>query len=285
MRDHDLELIAALVEGRLDDETEARALIASSSEHAEEYEAQKLAYDALHSLGSVSLSETERAALHRDVWTTLRATPTAKSSNPWWYRWTAVAAGLLVVGGSVAILNQNMGGDDAVQTFAEIGDSLDSDTGSAPSTTAAASEAPTAAGDDTGGGDGASVTTIAAEEGEALSSDEPAAMFSARASDVREGDAAMSDIYLYGEDEAVDPAIELCVTTATEDAGLEGFTVVATMDDPAPNPEPTPESSTTTAGSGTYPDLAVASPGAVDPADATLAFVDLETCEVVYLDD
>ncbi len=287
MRDHDLELIAALVEGRLDDEAEARALIASSAEHAEEYEAQKLAYEALNGLGTVSMSDTERAALHRDVWTSLRATTADKPANPWWYRWTAVAAGLLVVGGSVAILNQNMGGDDAVQTFAEIGGTLDSDSGASPTTTAAAgAEVPSAAGDDaSGGGDGESVTTIAAGEGDVLSADEPVALFSARASDVRQGDGSMSNMYLYGEDEAVDPVIEVCVTTATEDAGLEDFTVIATMDDPAPDLETPPDSSTTTTAFSEYPDLAVASPSTADPTDATLAFVDLGTCEVVYLDE
>lgn len=293
MRDHDLELIAALVEGRLDDEAEARALIASSAEHAEEYEAQKLAYDALSSLGTASMSETESAALRRDLWTSLRATPAAKSANPWWYRWTAVAAGLLVVGGSVAVLNQNMGGgDDAVQTFAEVGESLDSDAGTGPSTTAAAGvEAPTAAGDDASGGgeeseggDGESVTTIAAADGDDLSA-EPTAVFSARASDIRDGAGSMSDMHLYGEGDTVDPAIEVCVGTATEKAGLKGFTVVATMDDTAPDPETASDNSTTTTTSAEHPAIAVASPSAADPANATLAFVDLDTCEVVYLDD
>lgn len=285
MRDHEMELIAALVEGRLDDEAEARALIASSPEHAEEYEVQKLAYETLQSLDTVSMSETERAALHRDVWTTLTARPAAKAANPWWYRWTAVAAALLVIGGSVAVLNQNMGGeDDAAQTFAEIGASLDSGGGESTGTTAAAAEAPAVAGDDAdGGGDGAGVTTtMAAEVSEGLSSDQPAALYSARASDVRQGDETVTDLYLYGADEAVDPAIEVCVATATGNAGLDGFAVIATMDEP----DPAPDSSTTTeTDTDDQPDLAVASPQTDNPAGAPLAFVDLDTCEVVYLDE
>jgi len=283
MRDHELELIAALVEGRLDDEAEARALVASSPEHAEEYEAQKLAYDTLHGLGTVSMSETERAALHRDVWSALRAQPGVKAANPWWYRWTAVAAALLVVGGSAAVLSQNLGGEDAAQTFAEIAAPLDA-AGESTDTTAAAGEAPTAASDDADGGeDGASVTTLdQAEEDESPASDQPAALYSARATDVRQGAETGTDLYLYGENETVDQAIVSCVAAATKDAGLDGFAVIATMDDP----DQTPDSSTTTeTQSGEQPDLAVASPATADPTEAPLAFVDLETCEVIYLDE
>ncbi|HSM45432.1 MAG TPA: hypothetical protein VK969_10490, partial [Acidimicrobiia bacterium] len=72
MRDDQIELIAALVEGRLEDESEARALIDSAPEFREEYEGQKTAYEMLTRVGTASLSDGERSALHRDVWTSLR---------------------------------------------------------------------------------------------------------------------------------------------------------------------------------------------------------------------
>lgn len=67
MREHEIDLIAALVEGRLEDETEARALITSSPEMRQEYQAQKLAYEALAGAGMVRMTESERSALHRDI--------------------------------------------------------------------------------------------------------------------------------------------------------------------------------------------------------------------------
>ncbi len=111
MRDHELELIAALAEGRLEDESEARALIASSAEHLAEYEAQKLAFETLRSTPPAAMTDIERAALHRDVWTELRSpVPVGASGNPWYYRWMPVAAGMFVVVGLVAVINQ--GGQD-----------------------------------------------------------------------------------------------------------------------------------------------------------------------------
>ena len=107
MRRNEVELIAALVEGRLEDETEARHLIESSAAHRAEYEAQKLAYEALTSMPPAELTEIERAALHRDVWTELQAKPSAEPARtPWYYRWSAAAAGLVVIVGLVVVVNQ-----------------------------------------------------------------------------------------------------------------------------------------------------------------------------------
>jgi hypothetical protein len=96
MRDHEIELISALVEGRLEDDSEARALIASSVELQTEYEAQKKAHEALAAAGPTFMRDDERAALHRDVWTALRA-ETRRSRTPWYYRWVPITAGLFVV--------------------------------------------------------------------------------------------------------------------------------------------------------------------------------------------
>lgn len=119
MRDYEVELIAALVEGRLEDETEARALVASSEKHRLEYEAQKTALEALSTADPVSMTETEKAALHRDLWTALTTeqAPT-KAKTPWYYRWSPVAASLLVVVGLFTVINQNS--DDASPEAADL---------------------------------------------------------------------------------------------------------------------------------------------------------------------
>jgi hypothetical protein len=139
MRNNEIELIAALVEGTLEDETEARALVASSQKHKDEYEAHKIAYEALRSIPSAHLTEHETTALHRDVWTQLQSHPAAVATKvPWYYRWSYAAAGLLVVVGLVVVVDQSnpdfaptalFGGDDAVEsdTFAETATALDDD--------------------------------------------------------------------------------------------------------------------------------------------------------------
>jgi len=108
MRSSDLELIAALVEGRLDDENEARALVNSSPAHREEYESQKFAYETLSTLPNASMSQQEKAALHRDVWTALQSPKAAtKTSTPWYIRWSYVAAGVLIVVGAAGVITQS----------------------------------------------------------------------------------------------------------------------------------------------------------------------------------
>ena len=119
MRSHEQELISALVEGRLEDEAEALALIASSDALHAEYEAQKLAYDALSAIPPAQLSDQERAALRRDVWTELQTQPTPGSSTtPWYFRWSTAAAGLFIVVGVLTITNLGGGGSRDTSTEA-----------------------------------------------------------------------------------------------------------------------------------------------------------------------
>jgi hypothetical protein len=283
MRDHDLELIAALVEGRLEDETEARALLESSPELLAEYEAQRLAYEALRGLGPMTLSDTERARLHRDVWTELRSDTQAQPARrPWYYTWASVAAGLFVVVGLVTVLNQNLGGGDEGVFLA------------ADQTTALL-DAPTEEGaqSDAGGGDGAApeitddsgdgptATTMAASESP------PVAQLSAEAENLRQGEFA-GDLEPYGEDATRSSAIEACV----ERANLNGYEVAALLtpsEDTAVSTTNAGDeldgSTTTTVAEVTEDRLAVAVPAGADPATAPVAFVDLTTCEVVYLDE
>jgi hypothetical protein len=288
MRDHELELIAGLVEGRLDDEAEARALIASSPEHAQEYEAQKLAYDALRESGSVSMSETERAQLHRDVWTALRSQPAAKAKSPWWYRWTPVAAGLLVIAGSVAVLNQNLGGDDSMETFAEVGSSLDSgEEAASASTTAAAADGETRDSDesDAGGGDVATDTTVAEVEEPEAAPSEPTALYSSKAADVREGNYEEAGALPYDDSDTVDPGLEACVTEAIEAAGLDGYELHAILEGLDETAEEHDTSTTSTTLTEATAELALVTPEPANVSAAPLAFVDLADCVVVYLDE
>jgi hypothetical protein len=126
MRKRELELIAGLAEGTLEDETEARALIESSPKHRFEYETQRTAIEALRSVGPARLSDHERAALHRDVWTELQTSPAAASRSPWYYRWAYVAGGLLIVTIGLGTILSG-GGDDAADTFGEVSAGLADD--------------------------------------------------------------------------------------------------------------------------------------------------------------
>ncbi len=128
MHDHDLDLIAALAEGSLHDETAARALVENCPECREEYAGQRAAIEFLASAPEVSMTELERAGLHRDLWTELRSAPATTKQVPWWYRWSYVAAGLFVVVGLAGVLSGQLGQGDqgaALETFSEIGSALD----------------------------------------------------------------------------------------------------------------------------------------------------------------
>jgi hypothetical protein len=144
MHRHDLNLIAALADGSLDDETQARARVDSCQVCHREYEAQVSLLAVLNSTEQQYLSEQEKATLHRDLWTALRTgEPTAQPAIPWWYRWSYAAAGLLLVVGLVGVISQvGDGGDDAAtETLAEIGSGLgdeEADDGATAETFAAA---------------------------------------------------------------------------------------------------------------------------------------------------
>ena len=202
--------------------------------------------------------------------------------GPWYYTWASVAAGLFVVVGLVTVLNQNLGGGDEGVFLA------------ADQTTALL-DAPTEEGaqSDAGGGDGAApeitddsgdgptATTMAASESP------PVAQLSAEAENLRQGEFA-GDLEPYGEDATRSSAIEACV----ERANLNGYEVAALLtpsEDTAVSTtiagDELDGSTTTTVAEVTEDRLAVAVPAGADPATAPVAFVDLTTCEVVYLDE
>ena len=118
MHRHDLDLIAALAEGSLEDETAARAQVAVCRRCREELEAHTLALQALSELEPLALTPQESAGLRRDVWTTLRSSDVEPVRGaPWYSKWAYAAAGLVVIAGLAALLSQ-AGLEDAAEPMA-----------------------------------------------------------------------------------------------------------------------------------------------------------------------
>lgn len=115
MHDHDPDLIAALADGSLDqaDEALARTRIDACADCRAEYQGQRAVLEWLRAAPGAEMTDLEKAALHRDLWAGLREAPDRSPANPWWYRWSYVAAGLFVVIGLVAVIGNQVrfGGD------------------------------------------------------------------------------------------------------------------------------------------------------------------------------
>ncbi|MGH8952917.1 MAG: hypothetical protein ACRDX9_16055 [Acidimicrobiia bacterium] len=158
MHEHDLDLIAALADGSLGDQTEARALVDSCDICHTEYLEQTEVLALISNVPSARMTELEKAALHRDLWTEVRRAPARAQSTPWWQRWSYVAAGLFVAVGLVGVLDlaQDSGGEAAGTTAAEATADLQ-----APRNEEGV---PFVAGEDSAEGGGESVTTTAAAE-------------------------------------------------------------------------------------------------------------------------
>jgi hypothetical protein len=107
MRRRDIDLITALVNGTIDDEAEARARVMSSPSLRSEYEAQLRAREALGAIPQASMSDSERAALRRDVWTDLTTGQAPQSRGSRWVY--ATVGGLALV--AVVALAGLMGGN------------------------------------------------------------------------------------------------------------------------------------------------------------------------------
>jgi hypothetical protein len=159
MHEHDLDLIAALAEGSLEDESVARALVDECEVCRAEYRSQTEVLAWVASAPRVEMTDLEKAALHRDLWTELTRGPVRAVATPWWQRWSYVAAGLFVTVGLVAVLNGEFGGGEgAAPTLAETAADLDD-------STAGEEMAPFAEDNGADGGlDRGGVTTTAAAE-------------------------------------------------------------------------------------------------------------------------
>jgi hypothetical protein len=129
MHEHPLDLIAALADGSLSDEAEARALIESCQVCRDDYMAQTEVIAWLAAAPAVEMTDLEKATLHRDLWTELRNQPAKRSATPWWQRLSYIAAGLFVTVGLVGVLNSGLlgGGADSAGTTTVVGDMEGSD--------------------------------------------------------------------------------------------------------------------------------------------------------------
>ncbi|MEX0700391.1 MAG: hypothetical protein WD895_09330 [Acidimicrobiia bacterium] len=246
MHDHDLDLIASLADGSLDDQTQARALVETCQECRQEYEAQVTVIAAIATIESVRMTELERAALHRDLWTEVRSEPTKKpSATPWWYRLPYAAAGLFVMVGLVAVVNQL--GTEVSETLSEVSSGLD---GGAD---AQGEEPMNPAAFDEGAAENASSTTIAAAgETTVVTSAE----FKALASETRLQQLPATVRAAPSDDQSA------CLT----DAGLEDHELVGIVDN-----------------GRTY---LIVIPAGVDlDTDTPVSFVDADTCEVVHVEE
>lgn len=126
MHRHDLDLIAALAEGSLENEDRARALIDECTVCRAEYDSQRSVIERLGAVSSASMTAAEKAALHRDVLTGLaegaRDAATSRQRAPW-TRWAYAAAGVFVIAGALGALylggvteNMNAGFDGGDQS-------------------------------------------------------------------------------------------------------------------------------------------------------------------------
>lgn len=123
MHEHPLDLIAALADGSLSDEAEARSLIETCHQCRDEYLAQTEVIAWLATAPAVEMTDLEKATLHRDLWTELRSQAAKRSATPWWQRLSYVAAGLFVIVGLVGVLNSGVlgGGGEAAATTTAAG--------------------------------------------------------------------------------------------------------------------------------------------------------------------
>jgi len=159
MHEHDLDLIAALADGSLADEAEARALVEGCDVCRSEYRSQMDVLAWVASAPPAEMTELERAALHRDLWTELRRDPARDAPIPWWQRWSYVAAGLFVVVGLAGVLNGVMGAGDSGGATQESRVDLDTAEGGDEAAPFLAEDS-----NSDGGGESGATTTAAAEQ-------------------------------------------------------------------------------------------------------------------------
>lgn len=266
LNEREIELIASLAEGTLEDETEARALIERSQEARAEYEAHRLTLQALAEVAPVGLTEHERAALRRDVWTDLRASPSpALGTTPWYYRWVPVAAGLFLVVGLVAVLSQT-GGNDSMDMGATAETATAGDA-AATTTQADSGELAPAAED---GDDAADSAVEEATEATAMAAEE---FFAQTAEQVRSGQLDGSFTRSYTETEREDRAS--CLEEAIAQADMEDHEIIGE----ARHFESTGEEPTSTL----YL-LAVPADTVVGP-ETSVVFVPVDVCEIAHIEE
>jgi hypothetical protein len=250
MHKHDLDLIAEYAGGSLRDDSVARALVESCDTCAAEFNAQQAVLAELRGVEPARLTQSERAQLHRDLWTDLRAQPASPSARPvpGWRNWVFGAAALMFVAVAlVGVMNNISGGDAVSETFNEIGSGLNS--------------GPTASDGDSADGEAgmeSADTTTAAEEGspQILGDEYAATPFLQIARQVRGGASS---------DDSEDFAYERFQLDCLEQSGLIDYELVG--------------------GFESITELLVAVHAGTDLAEAPVAFVEPESCIVVHTED
>lgn len=122
MHRHDLDLIAALAEGSLQDETRARARVETCAMCRAEFDRHTEVIRMLRTTPPVAMTDLERATLHREVRTGLHQPQAGPVPAPPWTRWAyATAALFLVVGLGAALARQGgpTSGEDFVTVAAD----------------------------------------------------------------------------------------------------------------------------------------------------------------------
>jgi hypothetical protein len=259
MHDHDLDLIASLADGSLEEEAEARALVESCEVCRHEYDAQVSVLGALSALEPARMTDLEKAGLHRDLWTELRGEAAkTKRAIPWWYRLSYAAAGLFVMVGLVAVLGQGLfRSGDSAETFSEVSSGLDGGASAesvtplySPQSDEGGEAAPTTTA-------GATATTLdtAPSPNTSLTVESAAADFETLADQARQGELPDTDRALITER-----------TDCLDAAGLENYEFQGTV-----------------AQERIY---LVAVPAGVDlDSNTPVTFVDADTCEVVHVEE
>lgn len=259
MHRHDLDLISAYAAEDLADDSQARELVATCDVCRDEYRAQVAILSELAGLERPMMTDVEKSALHRDVWTELRRQAPSSESSPWsrtawWYRWSAAAAGLFLVVGLLAVLSDRSGND----VFETIGNGL--------STNESATDGGGRNSDDQGQAFGVDTTTASGEEQAPILPDdfspgaagEGSATYEAMIARVRE--APPAPITSYSSAVAAEVA-----ASCLEKAGVEDQTTVGDVDEDTPY-------------------LLVVPSGEPFDADSEITVVDSATCEVVHVD-
>jgi len=269
--------MAALAEGRLEDESEARSLIESSPDHLAEHEAQKAAIEALRSAPAAALTEHERAALRRDVWAGLNAG--SAPAAPRRRRWAPAAVVVVLVIGSAVVLNRAL--VNTSDRFAMV--STESDTTDEPTATTAAAEAS----DEEGAAleypaEGGPVEESGADEGserlpESVAEDPLITFLSQRASRLRQG--ASLDFNAGKDSPSFSKTHASCVSRAAlevdDELDLADYEVIDLV-----TAEETHEGGLDAAKAYL---IAVPAGIAVGP-DSPVAFIELETCVLAHFE-
>jgi hypothetical protein len=215
---------------------------------------QRTMIEMLGATPTAQLSDYERSTLHRDVLTALRNPAPAKStrSGAWWSGWALGGATVLFIAvGLFGVLdNQDNQTADTVSQAGSALDGEDADGGDAPQVTAA----PAAENES----ESAETTIVVTEDTAAVQQLASPSEYEAVAADVRSSDDA--SLYAFAAEEE-----RLAMSECLVEAGLGDFSAVTGFEE--------------------LTDLIIAIPTEVTKENATVAFVNPETCMVVRLEE